>query len=97
MKDYFDLRALALEGRVDDEELAKAIAGTFGRRRTAIPEGVPIGLSDEFAADRTKQTQWNAFLTRNRLEAVPLTEVVAQLREFLDQPIRLARNMQAAP
>jgi len=97
MKDYFDLRALALEGRVDDEELAKAIAGTFGRRRTVVPDAVPIGLTDEFAADRTKQAQWNAFLARNRLEATPLADVVREIREFMERPIRLARVLKAMP
>jgi hypothetical protein len=43
----------------------------------------PIGLSDEFAADPTKQKQWRAFIERNRLEAPSFPQVVAELRAFL--------------
>ena len=62
MKDYFDLRALAHEGAVDPEVLTAAIAATFARRGTPLPDGLPLGLADEFARDRLKQSQWNAFL-----------------------------------
>lgn len=47
-----------------------------------MPDALPIGLSDEFAQDRTKQVQWKAFLTKNRLEALELGKVVAMVREF---------------
>ena len=51
MKDYFDLRALAREGVVNAVRLSEALAATFTRRRTAVPNGVPPGLGDEFARD----------------------------------------------
>lgn len=44
MKDYYDLLMLAREGVVDRKEAGEAIAATFGRRGTAIPDGVPVGL-----------------------------------------------------
>jgi hypothetical protein len=43
MKDYFDVRALLREEETDAEQLAQAIAATFARRRTAVPEGIPAG------------------------------------------------------
>jgi len=92
MKDYFDLRALAREGALDAPRLAQAIAATFARRGTALPANVPLGLSDEFAADPTKRAQWQGFLNRNRLTAPALDEVVAEVREFLAEPLRLARR-----
>lgn len=55
MKDYFDLRALALEGVLDTRLLGDAIAATFQRRGTAVPEDMPLGLSDEFARDTAKR------------------------------------------
>lgn len=94
MKDYFDLRALAREGVVDPQLLGVAITATFLRRGTALPIGVPLGLSDEFARDIAKQTQWNAFLSRNRLEAAPLEEIVVEVRNFVAEPLRLARQKQ---
>ena len=57
MKDYFDLRALAREGVVDAVRLSEAIAATFTRRRSAVPNGVPPGLGDEFARDSSAQAQ----------------------------------------
>ena len=41
---------------------------TFEHRRTALPDAIPFGLSDEFAQDRLKQTQWQAFLRKNALD-----------------------------
>jgi len=91
MKDFFDLRALASENATDAELLGEAIAATFKRRRTIIPTGVPLGLSDEFAHDPTKQAQWTAFLRKNRLKTTPLAEVVVDVRNFLAEPLQLAR------
>jgi hypothetical protein len=45
-----------------------------------MPTSLPTGLSDAFSADAVKQTQWRAFLKKNRLEAVALTDVVTRLR-----------------
>lgn len=95
MKDYFDLRALAHEGAVDEAHLAEAIAATFARRKTAVPDGMPLGLAVEFAEDSTKQAQWKTFVTRNRLEAPPLRDAIAEVRGFLLEPLRLARERAA--
>ena len=96
LKDYFDLRALAREGKLDDRLLADAIAATFERRGTALPQDLPVGLSDEFARDAAKRTQWAAFLSRNRLEAPGLDEVVAEVRTFVSEPLRLAGERTAS-
>ena len=87
MKDYFDLRALAVEGVLDQSILAKAIAATFRRRATPFPNGVPIGLSDEFAADANKKIQWRAFVNKNQLRAPELIRIVRQIREFVMDPL----------
>lgn len=92
MKDYFDLRVLAREGAIDPRILGDAIAATFLSRGRALPIGVPLGLSDEFARDLTKQTQWNAFLSKNRLKSSPLVEAIVEVRNFLAEPMHLARQ-----
>jgi len=92
MKDYFDLRALAREGVLDAATLADAVAATFARRGTALPDEMPVGLSDEFAEDATKRAQWKAFLAKNRLDASALAPVVAEVRHFMVDPLRLARE-----
>ncbi|MBP6422487.1 MAG: nucleotidyl transferase AbiEii/AbiGii toxin family protein, partial [Propionivibrio sp.] len=51
MKDYFDLWVLVRYSELDTQILIRAVAATFDRRQTGIPNGVPVGLSDEFAND----------------------------------------------
>ena len=81
MKDFFDLWVLLHDATLDNGGLQRAIAATFSRRQTAMPSALPIGLSDAFAEDGTKQIQWRAFLTKNRLEAMDLGELVMYVRE----------------
>ena len=83
MKDYFDLWILAKHSDFDGQILSRAVAATFERRRTAVPTGVPIGLSDEFVNDAQKGKQWQGFLRKNALDPMPLAMVVADLRGFL--------------
>jgi hypothetical protein len=97
MKDYFDLRALAREGVLDARQLGDAIAATFQRRQTLVPENMPLGLTDEFAHDTTKQAQWKAFLWKNRLEAPTLNEVIEEVRSFVKEPLKLALQMKGSP
>jgi hypothetical protein len=92
MKDYFDLRAMAREGVLDARLLADAITATFQRRGTALPVDAPLGLSDEFARDAAKRAQWKAFLGKNRLDAPALDEVIAEVRRFVTEPLKLARQ-----
>jgi hypothetical protein len=83
MKDFFDLWVLTRASDLDIAILRQAITATFGRRGTTLPTATPLGLSEEFAADNTKQTQWLAFTARNELTAPDLQTVVAHLRRFL--------------
>jgi len=41
-----------------------------------------VALSQEFADDVVKVTQWKAFLRKNRLEAGTLAEVIQRLHGF---------------
>ena len=96
MKDYYDVFALLRDGGHDEALLTRAIAATFVRRRTALPEGVPVGLSDVFSGDPERQAQWRAFLAKNRLEGPALVEVVEELRERLASAFDDARREGAA-
>lgn len=92
MKDFYDMWILSKQFPFDGASLSAAIAATFERRGTAISEGVPTALTDEFAGDRIKQTQWTAFLKRNALadKALELSKVVQDLRVFLLEPSHTA-------
>jgi hypothetical protein len=81
MKDYFDLWVLLRNATLDQEILELAVQATFTRRGTAVPIGMPVGLSDQFALDKSRVDLWDAFVGRNKLKAVSLAETVAYLRE----------------
>lgn len=83
MKDFWDLRLLLSEFEFDGAIVQEAIQATFARRQTAFPTQVPVALTDEFINDKGKQTQWRAFLRKNRLDdATELREVIDLLRAF---------------
>lgn len=85
MKDYFDLWTLCQNHDFDEDVLAEALRATLQQRGRAVPPGIPIGLSDEFATDSVKQTQWKAFTRRSipAGSAGSLPSVVSSLRAFL--------------
>ena len=83
LKDYFDLWFLARNFAFDPALLQDAIAATFARRSTSLPQQLPLGLSDTFAQDATKVQQWKSFLRKNKLQAPPLNTVMAELRPLL--------------
>jgi len=83
LKDYLDLSVLLEREDMESETLAKAIAATFKRRGTDLPTEMPIGLTDEFANDPSRQSLWAAFLRKNGLAVVSLPGVVATLRAQL--------------
>jgi len=89
MKDYFDLRYLATTLSLDGVTLTRAIKATFARRQTPLPPATPMGLSQAFAQDQGKQTQWRAFARRLKLSAGEdsLGEVMEKLRSFLMPPV----------
>lgn len=91
MKDYFDLWILARYSDLSGDTLKQAIHATFSRRQTPIPTTPPLGLTEEFASDTQKQTQWTAFLRRNALDEIDLSEVVSNLATFL-MPVAEAVN-----
>ncbi|MBK7145508.1 MAG: nucleotidyl transferase AbiEii/AbiGii toxin family protein, partial [Xanthomonadales bacterium] len=95
MKDYFDLLALARENAMNPRDLAQAIGATFARRRTALPDDLPVGLTQRFATDAEKRKQWQAFLNRNRLAAPALGDVVAELATFSRTPLARAAAMRS--
>lgn len=94
VKDYLDLAVLLQREALDAQTLALAVAATFARRETALPVTVPIGLSDEFASDPSRQTLWRAFLRKNDLQASPLADTVGLLRERLWPVLQRARTPQ---
>ncbi len=88
MKDFYDIKVMAETFLFDGETLSRAIGATFERRRTAIPKDAPLVFRSEFYNDAGKQTQWKAFIGKNRLtkQDAPFAEVISFLAEFLMPP-----------
>ncbi|MGO9265566.1 MAG: nucleotidyl transferase AbiEii/AbiGii toxin family protein [Candidatus Binataceae bacterium] len=83
MKDFYDVWVLSKAYEFDDDRLAKAIAATFERRRTAIPNEVPEALTPEFARDASKRRQWESFVRELAAASGSLETVVSDLADFL--------------
>lgn len=85
MKDFYDVYCLNETHMFDGTTLTAAIAATFERRRTNLPTTPAIALTQEFANDPAKRTQWAAFLNRNRLTDAPpdLSTIITAIAAFL--------------
>ncbi|WP_432261709.1 nucleotidyl transferase AbiEii/AbiGii toxin family protein [Cupriavidus sp. TMH.W2] len=91
LKDYFDLAILLDREILDAEMLATAVAATFARRGMTVPASLPVGLTDEFATDPSRQAVWHAFLRKNELTWQALPGTVAALRTILE-PVLFRAN-----
>jgi hypothetical protein len=64
--------------------MRSALMATVKRRSTLMTVKLQLGLSDEFAQNKNKNVQWNAFLTKNQLDGIKLNELVIDLRSKLE-------------
>jgi len=83
LKDFYDLWFISRSFAFDLLTLSGAIQRTFERRETPVPDALPTGLTNEYAAQWNPR--WKAFLKRERMQAAPenLAEVIADLSGFL--------------
>lgn len=86
MKDYLDLTVIFERESLDMQVLLRAVIATFQSRGTAMPNVVPVGMTDDFANDPAKQIMWSAFLRKNQLPQQSFQAIVKILREKL-QPV----------
>ena len=93
MKDFYDLWFLSRHFDFDGKTLVEAIRATFDRRKTKLPEGAPIALTDDFSTMKT--IQWNAFLRRNRLPELEMAVVMDAIRQFAELPLSNASRTEA--
>ena len=93
LKDYYDIWILSQTFPFDDGRLARAIAATFERRRTALPEAVPDALTAAFAHDPQRELQWRSFIENVAVDPGSLENVVAVLTAFLFPHANVARSL----
>ena len=96
MKDYYDIWMLSRSYDFDAERLSRAVAATFVRRGTAIPEEVPDALTSTFSTDATKQRQWAAFVSDLAPDLPSLETIVNELAVFLMRHAKQARQQRGA-
>lgn len=94
IKDFFDIHYLATNFTFDGAELAEAIRRTFERRKTPLPQDVPVGLTEEYWKQAGRDTQLRAFARRARMNdaSQKLSGIAPMLRKFLLPPWEALRN-----
>lgn len=91
LKDYLDLYVLLSNEQLDNQIFAQAIQATFTRRGMPITGALPIGLTDEFANDTSRELMWSAFLRKNELQQKSLPEIITVIRNLIQVPFSLAK------
>jgi hypothetical protein len=84
MKDFYDLLVIFRKYSYDDALLTRAVAQTFARRGTPLPQTVPQGISDEFGSDPSANRLWREFLARMQLTNEP-TDFAVVVRTIRDR------------
>jgi predicted nucleotidyltransferase component of viral defense system len=99
MKDFFDVWFLARNFEFDQGILRAAIRATFERRRTPLPNEMPLALTTTFATDAGKATQWRAFVAKARIVEAPpdLGEVIRVAAEFLEPVLLTSEDAREGP
>lgn len=91
VKDFYDVWMMSRVFGFDGRPLARAIGATFRQHGIEMPRTAPAAFTEAFAKDPAKRKQWDAFLSRNRLDVgrLSFTEIVVEIRQFL-MPVILA-------
>jgi predicted nucleotidyltransferase component of viral defense system len=83
MKDFYDIWILSRSFAFDDDRLPRAIAATFARRGTTMPQDLPDAVTPAFAEDAQKQRQWHAFVGDVAHDPGDLGKVISDIAAFL--------------
>jgi hypothetical protein len=93
LKDFYDLYALTQQFLPENKTLLQAILATFERRKTKIPNEMPVALTSEFSADENKKMQWKSFLKKSNVsEDISLEKAIRYLNEFFGKLLNWLEN-----
>ena len=86
MKDFYDIWLLSRMFDFRGQVLSQAIVATFNQRKTALDSA--SDLFQTLRRDKTKQSQWSAFLKKLKLEDCPddFASVLGHMESFLAPP-----------
>jgi predicted nucleotidyltransferase component of viral defense system len=83
MKDFWDVQFLIKNFSFDGALLQKAIKATFANRQTAVPQSLPVALTDVFRANSEIIADWKGFIKRGKITFdTDLESVIDSLRDF---------------
>jgi predicted nucleotidyltransferase component of viral defense system len=83
LKDFFDILYLATHSDFEMKALKNAIAKTFSKRDTKR-SNIGLIFEKDFKESKEKQSQWEAFLRRNRIDLqIRFAEGVEQIGPFV--------------
>ena len=96
MKDFYDIWILQKTLSFNGNSLHNAIQATFSRRQTALII-LPDSISNVFHDDPIHQNRWKQFLKKieQEKEVVELSEVISDIKEFLQPIVEASANSQA--
>jgi predicted nucleotidyltransferase component of viral defense system len=85
MKDFYDIWLLSELFDHDFQTLKQAVFNTFERRDVSLPTTIPESFTEGFYQSKMKQTQWDAFCRKNKLQKSPenFESAVLRIRDFL--------------
>lgn len=86
VKDFFDVHLLMQIRELDFNTLQEAIQATFQRRKTVLPESLPICFSARYWDDPVIRHGWNSLIADNGLgksHPLPFAEIVKEIGVFL--------------
>ena len=96
MKDFYDLWVMSKQFDFDGLLLTEAIAATFVRRKTLLPDGLPLAFTDDFISDTAISQRWKAFVNnlKHSSDTLPLNQIISELKDFLMMPLEYAKSQQ---
>ena len=93
MKDFYDLWIMSKQFDFDGSLLTEAISATFDRRKTQLPDDLPLALTEDFSSDTTISQRWRAFANKLKQssDTPPLNQIIGELKDFLIVPLQYAK------
>ena len=97
MKDFYDLWVMSKRFCFDGSILTEAIAATFERRKTLLPDGPPVAFTEDFSSNPVIRQRWKTFTNKLNIAAdiPPMDRIIGQLKNFLMMPLECARTKES--